>query len=842
MKKSTLVAIDGKSIFYRGYYGLPGLRLKDGTPTGGVYGFASMILDSIKRFNPDYVVIAWDKSKTNIRRRLELYPQYKANRSPMPEEMRQQIPLVKELADAFSWPFFELDDYEADDILGAVAEKAFAQNGTHSILVTSDQDVYQLINDYTVVASPKKGITNMHIYDLETFVDEYGINPEQLIDLKALMGDSSDNIPGVKGVGRKTALNLIEKYNNLENIYQNINDISGSVGEKLRNDREMAFLSKKLVTLDTKVPIKLDLSEANINMVDGAAVSDILDKLEFRSLRKLIPESWKDIRQNELEIESDQSPKSDLLEINANSYVESDSVIVVPFIDKIIVSKESKSYSILSKEEFNDLVKSNPKIQLITSQYRDFYSLTDYNLNTNIVHDLYQVQYLINPADASIFSEILKDTANKSPSELVDYCWKIYQKQQGEVSNLPKIKNLISKIEIPIMKVLAKMEKIGIGFDKSYIKDFSEELSYMISDEEQEIYGLCDKQFNINSPIQLAEVLYSDLDLPTQYIKKTKSGFSTSHSELLKIEQLHPVIAHIISYRELAKLKNTYVDTLPDQVKDDGRIHGKFDLDVAATGRLSSRDPNLQNIPVKTDLGRRIRTAFVARPGFVFLNADYSQFELRIVAALAKERHMIDAFNKDIDIHSQTAAEIFGVSLNEVTKQQRYSAKAVNFGVLYGQGPHGLSQATKMNMAEAKKFIDRYFEIMPNIKKYIEELKAMANNLGYVETLFGRRKLTPDVHSSNFIAREAAYRAAVNMPIQGTAADLTKLAMIRVNDTLPKDASIILQVHDSIMIECREADGDFIGASIKKIMESICPELGVKLTVDLAVGKNWGDI
>lgn len=881
--KKRLVVIDGKSVFYRGYYAMPNLSAPDGTPTGGVYGFGIMALEIVKKMDPDYVCVAWDKAKTNIRRRRELYPEYKANRKPAPPDFYVQIPLLKEMLKAFSWPLYEIDDHEADDIMGTFAKQA-SDKDLETILITSDKDVLQLASDDVTVAILKKGLTIVENFDRKHLQEVMGMTTEEFIDYKSLRGDPSDNLPGVAGVGEKTATDLIRDYGSMDNVYAHLNDIKPAVRTKLEKDKEMAYLTKKLVTLDTDVPLKLDFEAAAIENLVPNEVKSVFEKFNFKTLLRQLPQSMSLSDEEQMAVQSDdelgvsmkttviRDKKSlNTLQFDIGKYLvvhgiskdaaglELRSVIVSP------TTKETILFDLNGKLTLMDIAaKVKPhlearNVELIGHELKRFIKAFEQHgvAAGPVGHDTKVAAFLINSLEktqslgALATSEIgyVGPDLDSLPPEEVEAkapriaaaLWLIYASQVNKLEKLPRVSNLAKGVEWPVINVLAKMENKGVLLDAKYLKKMSVELGGAISDVEQSIYGHVEKEFNIASPKQLSVVLFEDLKLPTAGIKKTKTSFSTAASELAKLNDEHPIISHISKYRELTKLKSTYVDALPKQVDENSRLHTTFSLTVASTGRLSSHDPNLQNIPVRGETGRKIRTAFVAGKGNAFVTADYSQFELRIAAVLAGDKGMIESFNQDADIHVQTAAHMYDIDESDVTKQQRYSAKAVNFGVMYGQGVHGLSEGTGMNFTEAKDFIDRYFELRSDLKRYLDDLREQAKTEGYVETLLGRRRPTPDVNSSNFVVREAAKRAAINMPIQGTAADIMKLAMINADKALDADSDILLQIHDSMIVECPEAKASKVADQVSTIMEEAY-KLDVTLKVDTAIGNNWGEI
>lgn len=861
--RKRFVIIDGKSVFYRGYYAMPNLSTKDGIPTGGVFGFATLSLEVIKRLQPDYVAVAWDKPKTNIRKRLDLYPEYKAGRKPAPADFYAQIPILHELLDALGWPLYELDDYEADDIMAGLAKKA-SEQGIETVLVTSDLDALQCVDELVKVYVLKKGLSNIEEYHPESFTAKYGIRTDQFLDLKALKGDSSDNIPGVPGVGEKTALMLLQKYDSLEGVYDNIDLISGSVHDKLVKGKESAYLSKELARLYIDAPVALDLHATDVKKFDGPHLKGMLEKLEFRSLLRNMPELAK--------VQSDYAtavvdiPRIPL--VNTRDFKWQKQLLILGFFNDshntsalgFVVSNGKQITLIDSPDKQIDELRLHFDDILITGY--DTKRVVGYflyhDIHLTVGHDVKVAAFLLNSLHKSFdldvivqqelgvtlpaLSDIPPEDIGVYAEELVGAVQLMATRQREQLANTGRLQAVATDMEWPIIPVLAAMERTGIELDVIYLRTMQRELEDSISDLEQTIYGFAGKEFNVSSPQQLAEVLFTDLGLPSHGVKKGKTGFSTAASELAKLVSYHPIIPIISEYREYTKLKSTYVDTLPNQVGPDGRVHTTFNLTIAQTGRLSSTDPNLQNIPVRTEIGKKIRHAFVAKKGHSFVSADYSQFELRLAAVLAGDIDMIEAFNSGADIHTRTAAEVYGVALDDVTPQMRSNAKTINFGVLYGMSPHGLSVATGMTMGDAKDFIDKYFAARKPLVTYIENLKEQAKEQGYVETLFGRRRPTPDVKSSNFIVRMSAERQAVNMPIQGTEADLMKLAMIRLEDALPTSASQLLQIHDSILVEVLDSDVGMVAERMKHTMETIYPDLGIHLKVDVKTGKHWGEL
>ena len=875
------VIIDGKSVFYRGYYALPYLSTKDGKPTGGVFGFATMALEVIRRLHPDYVAVAWDKPKTNIRRRLELYPEYKAGRKPAPPDFYEQIPLLHELLDSFGWPLYELDDYEADDIMGSLALQA-SQKGLNTILITSDLDMLQLVNDNIQVYALKTGLSNIELYSPASFESKYHIRVDQFLDFKSIRGDASDNIPGVPGIGEKGAVELLQTYDSLDGIYENIELIKDSLKKKLVNGRKMAYLSKELAQIWTDAPIKLDLDQVDGSKFKPEKVIAVLDKLEFKSLLKNLPDNMQSAMQKSGQVNDSLKIKPTqpvfiksaeeliAIEAGATKYIHlycegqhGQNISVLAFADvksnKVYcLNKQllaNKTITAQLKRIFNDT-----KIVGYDSKYI-IKALMNLGISDlQIEHDIQVGAFLLDPLgrektlfelankllgyEGNNFDEYDPEKKLITEPEIIAIIKTIHNLQIDQLKQFKKLQSLAKNIEWPIIPVLARMEQIGIKLDVNYLKKFSTEINQLIADFSQQIYMYAGQEFNIDSPSQLSEILFKVMKIPVYGVKKGKNGYSTASSELDKLRGQHPIIDLISQYREVAKLKNTYVDTLPLQVDKSFRVHTTFNLTIAQTGRLSSTDPNLQNIPIRTSLGKRIRTAFIASQGCKLISADYSQFELRLAAVLAGDNELIDMFNNGADIHVATAAKVYGRNPEDVTKQMRRNAKVINFGILYGMSPHGLSVATGMTPAQANEFINKYKELRKPIFDYIERVKVDARSLHFVETMFGRRRPTPDINSSNYIIRSAAERAAINLPIQGTEADIMKMAMIKVDALLSQqfdNAHMLLQIHDSIVVESDAANASAVASLLKDTMENIY-KLPVKLAVDVTIADNWGEL
>ena len=842
-KPKRLVIIDGKSVFYRGYYAMPNLSTADGTPTGGVYGFAALSIELIKKLEPDYVCVAWDKPKTNIRKRLEIYPEYKAGRKPAPADFYAQIPILHELLSAFGWPLYELDDYEADDIMATLAHKA-AERGIEACLITSDLDALQAIEPLVHVYALKKGLTNIDLFKPESFTEKYGLRVDQFLDLKSLKGDSSDNIPGVPGIGEKTATQLLQQFDTLDGIYENLWQVKDSVRRKLEDGKELAYLSKKVAELWFDAPIALDLSAMDCKMLDTARLKELLGTLEFKSLLRNLPAHMQD----HSPATSQSSPEfTDVSEVPAGrakaTLLMAEALVAWLDGDYVWLSHERGKVAKLSLAEAAEITQHVSIVgHNVKAVLKAFLAAGVKNLPV-VAHDTEQGSFLLNPLRKSReLSDLVGFESIDDAKVAVSAIWALYDEQKAALEALPNLAKVAHTMDFPLIPVLARMEYRGIRLDSDMLAKMDGSLTKEIEQIQHQMYEMAEQEFNIGSPSQLAEVLFTKLQLPTLGIKRGKTGYSTGQKELDKLRGQHPIIELIEQYRELTKLQNTYVQTLPKQVDDKGFIHTTFNQDVAATGRLSSMDPNLQNIPIRTELGRKIRDAFIPEKGNVFVSADYSQFELRLAAVLSGDEKMINDFNSGTDIHAKTASDVYHVPIDEVTKEQRRRAKVVNFGVLYGMSQHGLAAAANMSFAEAQHFIDEYFRVRPEVKKYIAATVKKAHDEGFVETLFGRRRPTPDVKSSNFVVRSAAERAAANMPIQGTEADLMKLAMIKVDERLEGRGEQVLQIHDSILIECKKEQAEELAQMLVDTMEQIYPELGVRLQVDVHTGENWGEV
>ncbi len=814
-----LVIIDGKSVFYRGYYAMGNLSLADGTPTGGVYGFAAIAMEIVKDLRPDKVVVAWD-AKSSTAKRKKLYPEYKAGRVKPGEDFYAQIPLLIELVKGLGWDFVECEEYEADDIIGTLAKQADGAGEWETYIISSDLDMLQIVDKNTRMYRILKGFSKLEELDVAGVEAKYGIKKSQFLDLKALKGDASDNIPGVPGIGEKGAAKLLNEYGSLDGIYEYIDEVKGSIGEKLRKGKESAYLSYKLAKIMEDAPVKLkDIPEFKY---DPVRTKEALEKLEFRSLIRKFGLS----REGKKALSSSDLNQENIIRWTADRTVSSGDE-PVGVVRNIYSPDSNLKYD--SERAFLPS-KQHPIVEWdVKGVMHEDEGVAEKVLAGAEFWDLEQGRFLLNPLERREEQPEVNKMAE-------------YQRQREEFLKQPKLMKILTEFDLPLIPVLYKMEKQGMLIDREYFNELKKEFEQQVAKIEQEIWQLAGGQFNINSPIQLSEVLFGGLGLPAKGIKKTKRGYSTGAKELAKLKDQHPIVALITEYREIAKLLSTYILPFPDLADKEGRIHTTFTQNVTATGRLSSLNPNLQNIPVRTEEGKRIRTGFVVPKGKKLVSADYSQFELRLAAVLAGDQKLMDDFNAGIDIHTKTASEVFKVPMSEVTKQQRRVAKVVNFGVLYGMSAKGLADATGMNVMEAKRFIEGYFELRRPIKEYLEKILKQAREQGYVETYFGRKRPTPDVKSPNFLIRTGAERAAQNMPIQGTEADLMKRAMIRVDKVLPEGAKMVMQVHDSLMVECEEKVVPEVEKLLIKEMEGVAPELKIKLAVEVKVGDNWGEV
>ena len=840
-KPKIFVLIDGKSLFYRGYYAMPHLSTADGRPTGGVYGFASLALELVRQLRPDYVAVAWDKAKTNIRRRRAIYPEYKANRHPAPPDFYQQIPILRQMLEALGWPFYEVDDYEADDIIGTLSKQA-NRAGIHTVIASSDLDMLQLIDDDTEVYALKKGLSSIDRFDVKAFQAKYGIRVDQFLDLKSLKGDSSDNIPGVPGVGEKTAVALLQKYHDLDGVYAHLDEIAGAAQRKLADGKASAYMSRELVQIQCDAPIPLDLQAADVKKLDRQRLRRLLLDLQFTSLLRRLPADMQVSEGDELA--GAETAIEPTVEFRVASLPDrlTGTVMAVPAEDGLLLSDQPGQYYKTSYKLAAELLTAVPVVAYDLKELASRFLRRNLPVKFVASYDVGHAGFLVGSlSKPRTLADILAELPDQSESRRLAVVYQLWQQTHRQLNRLSQLAQLASRVDFPLQLVLARMEERGVLADQAQLTRLHQRLGDSLALLEQAIWREVGYEFNVASPVQLSEALFTKLALKPTARKNKRGSYPTGAKELAKLRSAHPVIDLIIKYRELAKLKTGYADTLPKLIAPDGRIHTTFSQSITATGRLSSSNPNMQNIPARTEQGREIKRAFIAPAGRVLVNADYAQFELRLAAALAGDQALIRVFDDPTnDVHTMTAAEAYGIAPAEVTPEQRRHAKVINFGILYGMSPHGLAEATDMNLSEAREFIDKYFRARQSIRDYQAKVIEQAKEDGYVQTLRGRRRPVPGLRSSNTMVREATKRAAINLPVQGTEADLMKMAMLKVEEIA--GASQIMQVHDSIMVECDEAEAERIASEMKQIMEQIYPELGVRLLVETKIGHDWSQL
>jgi len=896
MQKNRFVIIDGNAIIHRAYHAIPSLTNKEGKMVNAVYGFTSMLLKVINDLKPEYLAVSFDMAGGTFRD--QIYDQYKATRVKADQELYDQIPWVHEVVEAFDIPIYEKQGFEADDVIGTIAcEVKRDKEDVEMIIVTGDKDLLQLVNGTVHVYLLKKGMSELEMMTPEKVKDYFGFGPEMVVDYKALRGDTSDNIPGVKGIGEKTAKELIEKVGGIEDIYKKIKDtrekmkelFRESVIEKLEKDEAGARMSKELATIKCDMEkIDFDWHKAKFAFPSKEKLLPLFQKFEFVSLLKRVPGTGSESTENTTAPKAQKTHKTVVpktISITAKTFGD--------FWDELENAKVFGAKEVLQGANIFDgkllgFVFTTPKNCYYTElnlleekQIEKLYSLFEDKDKTVIGHDVKSLikvlhtghiavkntlfdlmiaSYVLNSSTRAhdMVSIVLRELAEElvlppkenlfgiDPNALAgEACYfyslyEIYKKELEKDANY----GLFQKVEMELIPVLAHMELSGIAVDKKMLEQLSKEVAEALTVVTKKIWEHAGEEFNVASNNQLRDVLFEKMGLRIEGIKKGKTGYSTAASELDKLRGVHPIIECIEEFRELSKLQNTYIDVLPTLIHPKtNRIHGTFNQAVAATGRLSSTDPNLQNIPIRTDLGKMIRKAFWAEEGNVLIAADYSQIELRIVASLAEDTKMIEIFKNNEDIHQATAAAINHVSLDKVTKEMRRAAKEVNFGVLYGMGAFGLASRTGISVAEAKEFIETYFKEFSGVKKYMDETLRVARETGYVETLFGRKRFIPDLNAKNFQLRSAAERMAVNMPIQGTAADLMKMAMIAVYENIKdkKNVRMLLQVHDELVLEVKEGLEDEISEMLVETMVDVV-QLKVPVEVSVGVGKRWGEI
>ena len=841
-----LLVVDGNSILNRAFYGIRLLTTKDGQFTNAIYGFLTMLLKIQEDVTPDAVAIAFDLKAPTFRHKA--YDGYKSNRKGMPEELHQQLQPLKDLLTLLGYTIITKEGYEADDILGTLSHTCKV-NGDECVLATGDRDSLQLINDKVTVrlASTKGGKANAILYDEKKIMEDYGVTPRQLIEIKAIQGDSSDCIPGIPGIGPKGAGDLIQRFNNLDYIYENLDtiDIKDGMRKKLRENKDSAYMSRMLGEIKLDIPIDTDINHYLVNCTQPDEASRMMAKLELFSLidkfklkevesAEETPKEKKkyslnekntiDLLGKELYIYSNSKSKGD---IDYLYIIEENEIIKTTDVDTVLKS-ENKKYVYSSKELFAYADKIGFEIKNLVFDV----TLASYLLNPN--SSSYDIDKLNGEYEVETYDGEDEFLCNIAP--MIDLC-NILEKKIEQCNQ----KKLLNEIEIPLSNVLAKMENLGFAVDKQGIEDFGKMLKENIENLKSEIYNSVGREFNINSPKQLGVALFEDLALPCK--KKTKSGYSTSADVLESLKNQHPVVSMVLQYRTLSKLNSTYCEGLLKVIGDDGRIHSSFNQTETRTGRISSTEPNLQNIPVRTELGREMRKFFTAREGWVLVDADYSQIELRVLADISGDKNMIDAFKNNQDIHAITASQVFNMPLDFVTGEMRSRAKAVNFGIVYGIGAYSLAKDIGVTNKEAKNYIESYLKHYSGIDKYMHDVVEKAKDTGYVETVFGRRRYLPELSASNGMTRAFGERVARNAPIQGTAADIIKIAMIKVDKRLTEEnleARLVLQVHDELIVECPSHESMRVAMILQEEMEKAV-SLSVPLVADSAVGKTWYD-
>lgn len=831
---SKLMILDGNSIVNRAFYGIRLLTNKDGIYTNAIYGFLNILFKYISEENPTHLCVAFDVHAPTFRHKA--YTEYKAQRKGMPEELRQQMPLLKEILSAMNIKMLELEGYEADDIIGTVS-KICDDNNIICNILTGDKDDLQLASKNTIVKliTTRSGVTDTVNYTDDTVFEKYGVTPKEFIDVKGLMGDTSDNIPGVTGIGEKTAFSLIQKYKSIENIYEHIDDadISKGVRTKLIDGKDDAINSKFLATIVRDVPIDFSIDDCIIREYNNELLVPLFTKLNFTSFLKKL-----DVK-TETTADYKISDNKENLFKNINTKKE----LFYYFDDDICFG--ATDLNDITRLNIGDLIEyiENPEIKKISHNIKEhivyFYSKDIFYENGYF--DTMIAYYIINPSatDYSLDTVTLEMLGNTDSNKIVEIIL-LYNKFKKMIEE-NKQEKLFYDIEMPLVEVLASMQIQGVLVDKDNLLRFQSMLGSRIDEITAEIYELCGAEFNINSPKQLGEILFEKLHLPV--IKKTKSGYSTSVEVLEKLKGTHDVIDLIMEYRHLVKLKGTYADGLLSVInKETGKIHSSFNQTVTVTGRISSTEPNLQNIPIRTELGREVRKMFTASDSeHILVDADYSQIELRVLAHISDDKNMLDAFNNSEDIHTRTASQIFNVNASDVTSEMRSRAKTVNFGIVYGMGDFSLAQELGIKKAEAKEYIENYFSKFSGVKKYMEDIVETAKKDGYVTTLFNRRRYLPELNAGNFIQRSFGERVAMNTPIQGTAADIIKIAMVNIYKRLKIEklkSRLVLQVHDELIIDAYKSELEQVKDILKYEMENAV-KLNVPLTADMNVGETW---
>ncbi len=874
-----LIIIDGNSIINRAFYALPEMNNKEGLKTNAIYGFTTMLFKLIDIYKPTHISVAFDRKAPTFRH-LE-FEEYKAGRKKMPDDLRVQFEPLKDLLDKFNINRLEIDGYEADDIIGTVSKVA-EEDGFKVFIVTGDKDAIQLASNNTTTLITKKGVADVEEYNYKSVVEKYEMTPTQFIDLKGLMGDKSDNIPGVPGIGEKTGIKLIKEFSSIEGIIDNIDNLKGSIKKKIEENKELAIMSKRIATIIRDVPIEFKLEDLKYGEYDKDAVIEEFRNLGFTSLMSRLVDLDGGIQQEEVKLEINIRKLDNIDEfignVNENKelilkVVKREGNILEKNIMYVFLSLDGKNIYYLDENEIYKLqdVFSNNEIKKFGYNLKDDYiAFRPYDIKLeNMNFDITIAEYLIDSTSSTSYecsaiamkyltskiksSEDLLGKGAKAKKyeeldfeELSEYISSIIITVKGVMPHMERSLNememdgLFYHVEMPLVEVLGFMEYEGIKVDSEKLCELGTEFKEIITRLEEEIFEMVGEKFNINSPKQLGVILFEKLELPV--IKKTKTGYSTNAEVLDKLRDKHPIIDKISEYRQIVKLNSTYVEGLLSIINPlSGRIHSSFNQTITTTGRISSTEPNLQNIPVKLEMGRNIRKVFIADNNCDLVDADYSQVELRVLAQMSQDKTMIDAFINNEDIHTKTATQVFNVTPLEVTPELRSAAKAVNFGIVYGKSDFGLSEELHIPLKEAKEYIENYFNKYSKIKEFMDKTVEQASVDGYVTTMFNRRRYIPELKSSNFMLRSAGKRAAMNAPIQGSAADIIKIAMVNVYKKLEEKnmkSKLILQVHDELIVEAVEDELDLVNKIVKEEMENAV-SMDVKLDVDLNVGKSW---
>lgn len=873
MEKERLVILDGNSLMYRAFFAMPDLTNSEGIHTNAIYGFINMLLKIKNEFEPDHIVVAFDKKAPTFRHKE--YDEYKAGRKKMPEELVQQIPFLREFLQLYSINIFEIDGFEADDLIGTLSVFAESKN-IDVYIVTGDRDALQLATDSVKIVINKKGITDILIYDREKIIEELGVTPKEFIDVKGLMGDKSDNIKGVPGIGEKTAYKLIQEYKSIENVLENIDNLKGNkLKENLRTYREQAVFSKKLATIITDVPVEIDLDEIRSKEnLDLKGIEQLFARLQFKNLFNKLPEvkvekePIEEIQQSVIKVKDINLKEYDIKEINTEEQCENltlnhdNDTYITYFMDdynvlskmelaKLVISQNKQVYNINfsyldNKSKIHVLNNINSCKNVIIHNAKPYYTyMRKYNIEPNqVVFDTEIAAYLIDPGkkeyDLSSLIEGLCHIVVENNNDILQliYLKELYAELKKKISDL-NMDELLYEVELPLTYVISSMEYEGFRVDNEMLQSLGEKFSSEINIIEKEIFALAGEEFNVKSPKQLGKILFEKLDLPV--IKKTKTGYSTNIEVLEQLRDKHEIIDKIIYHRQLVKLYSTYVEGLKNVIDIDGKIHSNFNQTITTTGRLSSTEPNLQNIPIKYEMGREIRKVFVPEEESLILSADYSQIELRVLAHISGDNNLIEAFKHHSDIHSITASEVFGVPLEEVTKLMRSNAKAVNFGIVYGIGDFSLAKDLNISRKEAKNYIEAYFARYPKVKEYLNNIVLQCKEELMVTTILNRRRFIPEIRSSKKMMVAFGERLAMNTPIQGSAADIIKLAMVKVFNVLKEKnlkSRLILQVHDELILNVYRDELEIVKQIVHDEMENAM-ELNVPLETDMNIGENW---